>query len=114
MNPYRDEIALVLGGQSYVLRPTFAALAEMEGALGVGLIELCGLISRGKLTLRQLVAVVSAGIKGGGGTVPADLGGLVLAFGFIPVLQLVGSWLTGALSGEAGAADEAADEPGKA
>ena len=112
MNPYRDEVALVLGAQRFVLRPTFEALAEMEGVLGLGLLEMCGQLSRGKITLRQLVALVAAGIKGGGGVVPDNLGQLILTQGSVAVLGVVGPWLSAALSGEAG--DDEDDAPGKA
>lgn len=100
MNPYRDDLVIELAGRGVKLRPTFEALAEMEGALGFGVVELCAKFSRGQITLKQLVAVVAAGIRGAGGTVPDDLGQLVLRAGMVTVMQAASRWLVGALSGD--------------
>lgn len=56
-NPLRGDVALRLGGQDFVLRPSFAALVAAEGEVGplFGLIERAG---EGQLALRELAAVM--------------------------------------------------------
>lgn len=73
VNAYRGEVKLVVDGQAHVLRLTLGALAELEETLEVG--SLLGLIERfegGAFTARDLLALLAAGLKGGGwiGTLP--------------------------------------------
>lgn len=114
MNAYRDETQLALNGQVVVLRPTFAALAEMESASGYELLELARRAATGNLSLQQLTAIVAAGIRGAGGSVPDNLGDGILRTGLIDVLQNVNKWLAAVFAGEAGTeAEDSKDTAGK-
>ena len=67
VNPYKGEVSMVLDGQAYVLRLTLGALAELETALAVGnLLELVERFETGAFSTRDLLALLQAGLKGGG------------------------------------------------
>ena len=62
-NPYRGEVAVTLDGQEYTLRPTFAAMVEIERGTGMGFPELTARMLTGKYTVEQLAAVLAAGLN---------------------------------------------------
>ena len=47
-NKHRGEVTISLGGRSYLLRPTFAAIAEIEARSGQGLIGLARRLAAGR------------------------------------------------------------------
>ena len=66
-NIHRGEIAAEIGGERLVLCLTLGALAELEERLGAG--DLAGLAERfseGKVSARDLTAIIGAGLRGGG------------------------------------------------
>ncbi|MEM9343449.1 MAG: gene transfer agent family protein [Pseudomonadota bacterium] len=66
-NPWAGEVALVIGGQRRVLRLTLGALAELEAGLKAGsIVELVERFETGKVSARDVLAVVVAGLRGGG------------------------------------------------
>jgi len=113
MNPYRDEFLLVLSGKTFRMRPTFDALAQMEGETGVDLLALATRLSSGEVGLKLCAAVVAAGIRGAGGTVPRDLGQMILAEGIVSVLKQLSGWLAGVFSGDTDSASAGADNSPK-
>jgi len=69
VNPYRGEVALVVDGKSYVLRLTLGALAELEESLGESsLLALVERFESGRFTTRDLLALLTSGLRGGGAT----------------------------------------------
>lgn len=67
VNPYRGEVALVVDGQRHVMRLTLGALAELEGALKAGsLLALVERFEAGTFSTRDLLALIAAGLRGGG------------------------------------------------
>ncbi|MBD3766099.1 MAG: gene transfer agent family protein [Rhodobacterales bacterium] len=67
MNPWAGEVAVWLDGQRHVARLTLGALAEMETALGEGgLIALVERFETGRFSTRDVLAVLVAGLRGGG------------------------------------------------
>jgi len=67
MNPWAGEVAVWLDGQRHVARLTLGALAEMEAALGEGgLIALVERFETGRFSTRDVLAVLVAGLRGGG------------------------------------------------
>lgn len=67
MNPFAGEVALVVDGERHVAKLTLGALAELEAALQAD--SLIGLIQRfeeGRFTTRDVLAVIVAGLRGGG------------------------------------------------
>lgn len=68
-NPFAGEVALVLNGERKVLKLTLGALAELEDALGAGsLLELVERFEYGRYSVRDVLALILAGLRGGGWT----------------------------------------------
>lgn len=66
-NPYAGEVALVVDGERRVAKLTLGALAELEDRLGAGsLIDLVERFEGGRVATRDVIAVVVAGLRGGG------------------------------------------------
>ena len=72
-NPQRGEIDAVIGGERMVLCLTLGALAELEARLQAG--DLVGLSERfasGRISARDLTAILGAGLRGAGNAVSDD------------------------------------------
>ena len=66
-NPYAGEVALVVDGQRHVARLTLGALAELEAALQAGgLVDLAERFETGRFSTRDVLALIVAGLRGGG------------------------------------------------
>jgi len=66
-NPYAGEVTLVLGGEGCVMRLTLGALAEMEATMGAdSLVDLVTRFEEGRFSSRDVLAVIVAGLRGGG------------------------------------------------
>jgi len=67
VNRHRGEISAKLDGRQWTLCLTLGALAELESRLQANdLSELAGQFSSGKLSADQLLAIICAGLRGGG------------------------------------------------
>lgn len=75
VNPYAGEVALVLDGVRHVARLTLGALAELEEALAEdSLLDMVARFEAGRFSSRDVLALVVAGLRGGGWTgTAADL-----------------------------------------
>lgn len=72
-NLHRGEIAAEIGSETRTLCLTLGALAELEARLGAG--DLAGLAERfagGKVSARDLTAIIGAGLRGGGHAITDD------------------------------------------
>ena len=66
-NIHRGEIEAVIGGETLVLCLTLGALAELETRLQAGdLVGLAERFSSGRVSARDLTAILGAGLRGGG------------------------------------------------
>ena len=66
-NPWAGEVALVIDGERHVLKLTLGALAELEATLETGsLVELVERFERGAFSSRDVLALIVAGLRGGG------------------------------------------------
>lgn len=66
-NPMRGEVALTLNGTSQVMRLSLGALIDLETALGAdSLMDLVARFERADFTARDVLAVLVAGLRGGG------------------------------------------------
>jgi hypothetical protein len=94
-NARRGEVALDLGGTRYTLCLTLGALAELETALGADdLVALAARFEGGRLSSRDLLAVLAAGLRGGGHAMDdAAVAALPLSDGLEPVVQAVADLL---------------------
>jgi hypothetical protein len=66
-NPYAGEVVLHLDGQPQVAKLTLGALAELESALGAdSLAALAERFEAGRFSSRDVLALIVAGLRGGG------------------------------------------------
>lgn len=66
-NPWSGEVALVIDGERRVMKLTLGALAELEESLGAGsLVELVQRFESGGFSSRDVLALLAAGLRGGG------------------------------------------------
>ena len=66
-NPWTGEVALTIDGERHRLKLTLGALAELEAGLGSD--TLVGLVERfesGRFSSRDVLALIVAGLRGGG------------------------------------------------
>lgn len=111
-NPHRGEVALVLGGTSVTLRPSYEAIVEWEERLGRGTTEILMRLGASAFRVAELAAIVGAAARAGGATLSdQDAGRLIVADGQVEVIPVVAKLLKHALTGgkdpepgEAGAA----------
>ncbi len=99
-NPWTGEVSLTLDGQERVLKLTLGALAELEGALDVGtLIELVERFETGAFSTRDVLALIVAGLRGGGwqGSA-ADLLSVEIGGGPVEAARVAGQLLVRAFS----------------
>ena len=67
VNPYAGEVAITLNGERHVMKLTLGALAEIESSLGeTSLIDLVARFEEGQQSARDIVALIAAGLRGGG------------------------------------------------
>jgi hypothetical protein len=85
-NPWRGEVELVVDGETRMMRLTLAALADLEARLETdSLLALVERFETGAFRVRDLLALLSAGLQGGGWPVreealaASDIGGGPLA-----------------------------------
>lgn len=72
-NPWTGEVAVWLDGKRHVAKLTLGALAELETVLETGtLIELVERFEAGRFSTRDVLALLVAGLRGGGWQGTAD------------------------------------------
>lgn len=105
-NAYRGEISADLGGRQRTLVLTLGALAELESAFGASdLTALAERFGAGRLSARDLVRIIAAGLRGAGETISDDeVAALAIdggAVGYVRVAaDLIAATFDGALIGE--------------
>ncbi|MDA5555627.1 gene transfer agent family protein [Shimia sp. MMG029] len=97
-NPYAGEVSLTLDGRRHVLKLTLGALAELEAQLGDDtLIALITRFESGKFASRDVLALVVAGLRGGGWSGDArDLMQVEIAGGPLEAARVAAQLLIGA------------------
>ncbi|WP_170752587.1 gene transfer agent family protein [Ruegeria lacuscaerulensis] len=69
-NPWTGEVALTIDGKPRALKLTLGALAELEQELGTGtLVELVQRFEGGAYSSSDVLALIVAGLRGGGADV---------------------------------------------
>lgn len=104
-NPFQGEVTLMLDGVPHLAKLTLGALAELEASLGSGtLVDLISRFEGQQFSTRDVLALVVAGLRGGGwqGT-PADLLRVEIGGGPMMAAQIAAQLLARAfaLPGEA-------------
>lgn len=68
-NPYSGEVAVTIDGERHVMKLTLGALAALEDHLGAdSLVALVGRFEAGNHGARDILALLIAGLRGGGWT----------------------------------------------
>lgn len=66
-NPWTGEVEIRISGEAVVMKLTLGALAELETGLGAGsIIDLVTRFETGNFSSRDVLAVIVAGLRGGG------------------------------------------------
>ena len=66
-NPFAGEVEVVLDGRPHVAKLTLGALAELEAGRGEGsLVDLVARFEAGRFSTRDVLALLVAGLRGGG------------------------------------------------
>lgn len=66
-NPFAGEVAVTLDGVPHVAKLTLGALAELEAGLSEGsLMDLVARFEAGRFSSRDVLALLVAGLRGGG------------------------------------------------
>lgn len=69
VNPWSGEVAIWLDGERHVAKLTLGALAELEAALDAGsLLDLVERFESGQVRTHDVLALIVAGLRGGGWT----------------------------------------------
>lgn len=72
-NRWRGDVALVIDGKEYVARLTLGALAELEeGLRETSIVALVERFEASRFTSRDVVALLGAGLRGGGADITDD------------------------------------------
>ncbi|MFY0312359.1 gene transfer agent family protein [Leisingera sp. D0M16] len=72
-NPYTGEAELLVNGTPYALKLTLGALAELEAVLEEDtLVELVQRFEQGRFSARDVLALLAAGLQGGGHDLSRD------------------------------------------
>jgi hypothetical protein len=103
-NPWTGEVALTVDGERRVLKLTLGALAELEARLEAdSLMDLVGRFETGRFSARDVIAVLVAGLRGGGHE-GVDLAGAEIAGGPMEAARVAGQLVVRAFTlPEAGA-----------
>lgn len=99
-NPWTGEVALVIDGETRVLKLTLGALAELEAGLQAGtLIELIERFEGGQFSTRDVLALIVAGLRGGGwGGSASDLLSSEIEGGPVEAARVAGALLARAFA----------------
>jgi hypothetical protein len=113
-NPERGEVTIMLDGRSWVLRPTWQAIAEIEAATDKPIMVLIREVSVARYRATELAAIVAAGLRGAGekGVQLDKVGESIVRAGLAnpDLIRSVSDFLTNALNGGATPGEgEAAD-----
>lgn len=101
-NTPRGEIALMINGQHYIIRPSFQCLCEIESATGKTILALAEKLADGQIALAEIACIIEAGIKAGSiVTVPREIiGRAIMSSGIATFLAIISEFFSIALTGE--------------
>lgn len=102
-NRHRGEVEAVIGGRRRTLCLTLGALAELEDAFGAeDLVALAARFENGRLSARDMMRILAAGLTGGGDPIgPDELAALPIEGGAAGAAGIVADLLRATFGGEA-------------
>ena len=84
VNRERGEVPVLLNGRKFTLRPSYQALAEIEGETGTKIVPLAWRFQSRDFGIADQVAVLTAGLKAAGEPAsPETVGTLVVSTGML-------------------------------
>lgn len=99
-NALRNETVLEVGATSYKMRPTFAAMAEIESKTNKSMLELTESVVQRSMTIAQTIAIIEEGTKAAGEPLnKSDIIQLIEDYGILPLQHGLSEFLTIALYG---------------
>lgn len=103
VNRHRGEIAATLGGERRTLVLTLGALAELEDAFGgEDMLALASRFETGRISARDAIRIIGAGLRGAGETVNDDeVARMKVEGGATGYIAIVADLLTATFGGEA-------------
>jgi hypothetical protein len=115
-NKHRGEIEATLDGVTYKLVLTLGALAELEDAFGDGdMLALAARFEKGRLSARDCVRVIAAGLRGAGHAVTdEDVSTMRSDAGATSYVDIVARLLNATFGGEGASSQNARGEGGAA
>jgi hypothetical protein len=123
-NPHRGEVSITLDGASYVLRPSFEAIVEIEERLGLSIVAIVRKTAEtSDIRMTEIGAIVAAGIRAHGreaddplmAAVTNDrIGRLCWQEGLMSVLPVVQQFLLMAVNGGQASGNGEGGEPAAA
>ncbi|MEN6542001.1 gene transfer agent family protein [Parvibaculum sp.] len=101
-NRHRGEIAALLGGERRTLVLTLGALAELEDAFGgEDMLALASRFETGRISARDAIRVIGAGLRGAGDTVSdEEVARMNVEGGAAGYIAIVADLLTATFGGE--------------
>jgi hypothetical protein len=92
-NHHRGEIEADIGGRKRTLVLTLGALAELEAAFGEGdLVALAERFGNGRMSARDLIRIVGAGLRGAGeGVTDAEVAAMTVPDGAAGYVRIAAS-----------------------
>jgi hypothetical protein len=113
-NLTRGETRAEIGGETHTLCLTLGALAELEAAFGAGdLAALCERFESGRLSARDLIAVIGAGLRGAGHSIgDEELSSLRVPGGLRGYVQIAADLLAATFGVDTPESGPAANPPG--
>ncbi|MBL0371075.1 gene transfer agent family protein [Rhizobium sp. KVB221] len=102
-NRRRGEIEAIIDGERRILCLTLGALAELETALGVdNIADLAARFATGRIGTSAIIAIVAAGLRGGGNiTVDEDVADMCVDGGIEGAVRLAARLLAAAFPEDA-------------
>jgi len=112
-NRHRGEVAAELDGRARRLVLTLGALAELEDAFGAeDLVALTGRFGSGRLSARDAIRIVAAGLRGAGESVTDDeVARMTMPGGAAGFARLVGELIAATFGAGEGAAAPLPEPP---
>ncbi len=106
-NAARGEVLLTVAAKEYVLRPTFQALAAIEGRTGDSVLDIIRRGARGSAKVADVYAVLAEGSRAGGKSIPPDVLGTFILAHFKAATEAAGQVLDNAFTPEESAEGKA-------
>ena len=99
-NPFRGELEVKLGNQTYKTRMTVDSLIRIETALGQSIVQLTTKLSEGHLSLTEMGFLIHSAIKGGGNDIDENkVNNLIYESGITDGMRVCGELLANVLQG---------------